>query len=86
MGASITQQNELVDRARKLNKNCFVFKVDFEKTYDSLSWDCLDYMLGHLGFRDKWRKWIHAIVSSSFTSVLVNGSLTTQFKFRRGLK
>jgi len=56
VGASITQQNELVDRARKLNKNCFVFKVDFEKTYDSLSWDFLDYMLGHLGFRDKWRK------------------------------
>lgn len=31
--------NEVVDFARKKKKKeCFVFKVDFEKTYDSVNW------------------------------------------------
>ncbi|KHN18070.1 Putative ribonuclease H protein, partial [Glycine soja] len=31
-----------------------VFKVDFEKAYDSVSWQFLLYMMGRMGFHDKW--------------------------------
>lgn len=33
--------NELVDFARRNKKDMFVFKVDFEKTFDSVSWKYL---------------------------------------------
>nr|GEX20161.1 cysteine-rich receptor-like protein kinase [Tanacetum cinerariifolium] len=35
-------------------KQSLVFKVDFEKAYDSVQWDFLDDILGKLGFGDKW--------------------------------
>ena len=30
--------NEAVDDMRKRSKQCLVFKLDFEKTYDNVSW------------------------------------------------
>jgi hypothetical protein len=46
--------NEVIDVARKLKKKCLIFKVDFEKAFDSVSWVFLEYMLVRLGFSDKW--------------------------------
>ena len=37
--------NEVVEEARRLKKSCLVFKVDFEKAYDSVSWQFLFYMI-----------------------------------------
>ena len=42
--------NEVVDEAIKRKKPAMIFKVDFEKAYDSVSWSFLDYMLKRLGF------------------------------------
>jgi hypothetical protein len=51
-----------------------IFKVDFEKAYDSVSWSFLDYLLGRFGFGSKWRDWMKAYLFSGSLSVLVNGS------------
>jgi len=40
--------NEIVDFARKF-KECLILKVDFEKTYDSVDWGFLVYMMKRLG-------------------------------------
>jgi len=61
-------------------------KVDFEKTYDLVDWDFLMYMLDKLGFHKKWIHWIKACMTSTTISVLVNGSPTTEFKSKRGLR
>lgn len=37
--------NGVVDFTKKANKNGFIFKVDFEKAYDSVNWKFLDYMM-----------------------------------------
>lgn len=41
-----------------------IFEVDFEKAYDSLSWEYLDRIMFFLGFPDKWRNWITACMVS----------------------
>ena len=46
--------NEVVDEARRSQKPCIVFKVDFEKAYNSVSWNFLVYMLRRLGFCTRW--------------------------------
>ncbi|GJU76062.1 RNA-directed DNA polymerase, eukaryota, reverse transcriptase zinc-binding domain protein [Tanacetum coccineum] len=61
-------------------------KVDFEKDFDSVSWKYLDFVLLNFGFGSKWRSWIRACLSSSQASVLVNGSLTSEFSIKRGLR
>lgn len=54
---------ELVDLAKKSKKYFFIFKVDFDKSYDSVSWTFMDYMISNFGFNDKWKGWICALFS-----------------------
>nr|GEU92643.1 RNA-directed DNA polymerase, eukaryota [Tanacetum cinerariifolium] len=63
-----------------------MFKVDFQKAFDSVRWDHLDDILGKFGFGNKWHGWIRGGLISSKASVLVNGSLTDEFSFHRGLR
>ena len=37
--------NEIVDEKRRSGQEGIVFKIDFEKAYDLVSWDFLDHML-----------------------------------------
>ncbi|MCH81167.1 LINE-1 reverse transcriptase like, partial [Trifolium medium] len=78
--------NEVIDFAKKTGRECLIFKVDFEKAYDSVDWGFLDYMLQRFGFDMKWRAWMKACVCSESMSVLVNGSPTEEICIKRGLK
>ncbi|WJX53700.1 hypothetical protein P8452_39668 [Trifolium repens] len=78
--------NEVIDFAKKSRQRCLIFKVDFEKAYDSVDWGFLDYILRRFGFCDKWRAWMRACVCSGNMSVLVNGCPTEEINIRRGLK
>lgn len=78
--------NEVVDEARRSQKPCLVFKVDYEKAYDLVSWDFLVYMLRRMGFCAKWIQWIVGCLKSAFVSVLVNDSLSAEFSAQRGLQ
>ena len=42
--------NEIVDEKRRSEEEGVVFKIDFEKAYDHVSWDFLDHVLKKKGF------------------------------------
>ncbi|PNY01537.1 cysteine-rich receptor-like protein kinase [Trifolium pratense] len=63
-----------------------MFKVDFEKAYDSVDWEFLDFVMLKIGFHEKWRRWISECLKSASISVLVNGSPTKEFGMGRGLR
>jgi hypothetical protein len=50
--------NEAVDEARRMNKELLLFKVDFEKAYDSNDLKYLDLVMASMNFPTLWRKWI----------------------------
>nr|GEX45670.1 RNA-directed DNA polymerase, eukaryota, reverse transcriptase zinc-binding domain protein [Tanacetum cinerariifolium] len=54
--------------------------------FDSVRWDYLDDVLRRFGFGVKWCSWIQSCLRSSRGSVIVNGSLTEEFQFYKGLK
>ncbi|GKB32479.1 RNA-directed DNA polymerase, eukaryota [Tanacetum coccineum] len=78
--------NELYQWCSKKKKQTMIFKVDFEKAYDSVRWDYLDDILKKFGFGEKWCTWIRNCLISSKGSILVNGSPTMEFQFHKGLK
>lgn len=78
--------NELVDLAKRKKDACMLFKVDFQKAYDSISWSFLFHMMDRMGFNSLWVKWMKACVCTNFMSVLVNGSPTQDFSVQKGLR
>jgi len=77
--------NEAVDEARKMKKELLLFKVDFEKAYDSVDWNYLDAVMTRMEFPTLLRKWIKACAVTTYAHVLVNFSPTPEFPLKRGL-
>jgi len=75
-----------VDEAKRLKKELLLFKVDFEKAYDSVDLNYLNVMMQNMNFRTLWRKWIKECVGTASASVLVNGCPTEEFPIERGLR
>nr|GEY93480.1 putative RNA-directed DNA polymerase, eukaryota, reverse transcriptase zinc-binding domain protein [Tanacetum cinerariifolium] len=78
--------SEIIDWYKKRKKKLVLFKVDFEKAFDYVSWKYLDYMLHKLGFGSRWRTWINNCLMSARTSILINESPTSEFSLKRGLR
>lgn len=73
--------NEILSWTKKVKKKVLLFKVDFDKAFDSVNWDYLDTVLSQMGFGTKWRAWIQGCLASSRASVIVNGSPAKEFSF-----
>lgn len=75
-----------MEEAKRRKKKYLIFKVDYEKTYDSVSLEFLLYVLKELGFQEKWIGWIRSCLVSSKMSVLVNECPTCEFGISGGLR
>ncbi|GJZ70184.1 putative RNA-directed DNA polymerase, eukaryota, reverse transcriptase zinc-binding domain protein [Tanacetum coccineum] len=62
------------------------YKIVAKILANSLSKRYLDYVLDKLGFGIKWRNWIRVGLASARTSILINGSPTSEFSLKRGLR
>ncbi|GKA40183.1 RNA-directed DNA polymerase, eukaryota [Tanacetum coccineum] len=47
--------NEVISWCKARKEQLLMFKVDFQKAFDSVRWDHLDDILGKFGFGNKWR-------------------------------
>ena len=83
---NVLMANEVVEDLRRGGKSGLCLKVDFEKAYDSVSWEFLYDMLNRMGFDSRWIMWIQGCLESATVSVLVNGSPTEEFKPSRELR
>nr|GEX94269.1 RNA-directed DNA polymerase, eukaryota, reverse transcriptase zinc-binding domain protein [Tanacetum cinerariifolium] len=78
--------NEVISWYKAKKEKAILFKVDFQKAFDSVRWDHLDDIVDKFGFGHTWHHWIKSCLYSSKASILVNGSPTDDFSFHRGLR
>lgn len=79
-------QSNVISNYKARKKKLMVFKVDFEKAFDSFSWKFLIEVMYKMGFSRMWCSWIRAALCSSKASVIVNGSPSDEFVYRTGTK
>jgi hypothetical protein len=60
--------------------------MDMEKAFDKMKWCFLLAIMRKLGFNDRWIGWIESCITSSFFSILINGSPFGLFSPARGLR
>nr|GEW05829.1 reverse transcriptase domain, reverse transcriptase zinc-binding domain protein [Tanacetum cinerariifolium] len=77
--------NETMDFLRKKKKKGLIFKVDFEKAYDSLNSRFILDIMKKMGFGERWCKWVESCLRSSSMSILVNGSPSEEFAVDKGI-
>ncbi|GJZ49718.1 RNA-directed DNA polymerase, eukaryota, reverse transcriptase zinc-binding domain protein [Tanacetum coccineum] len=75
--------NEVIQWCKRKKSKLMVFKIDFEKAFDSISWDFLLRVMHFMGFSDNWIKWISGCLNSATSSILINGSPTREFNIQR---
>ncbi|GJW16706.1 transposon TX1 [Tanacetum coccineum] len=78
--------NETVDYLKKSKEKGLIFKVDFEKAYDSLNWRFLQDIMKRMAFGEKWCNWVEYFLRFASMSILVSGSPTEEFCLERGVR
>jgi hypothetical protein len=63
-----------------------LLKLDLAKAYDKLNCSFLKEVLRAYGFKHDWVKWINNLISTTFFSILVNGSPSSNFQSSHGLR
>jgi hypothetical protein len=78
--------HEILHDVKWKKKDGLIVKLDFEKTYDKISWDFLFDMLSQRGFSETWCKCIIEVVTSGTISVQINGIVGSYFKSGKGVR
>lgn len=78
--------NEILDQVTTKNIECLMFKVDFEKAYDKVSWDFLRFMMKRMRFGRRWMRWMEACIFNNHMLILVNCSPNIDFKVGKGVR
>jgi hypothetical protein len=78
--------HETLHETKRRKEVGVLFKIDFEKAYDKVSWKLLFECLHMRGFSDMWCEWIKQVVSGGTVSIKLNNSCGPYIKSFKGVR
>ncbi|PIK36905.1 pol-like protein [Apostichopus japonicus] len=86
IGENIRFVLDLIDYASNHNIPGLLFLIDFEKAFDKLEWNFIDYTLSFFSFGNSLREWINVFYKRGNACVCNNGFSTGFFNIQRGVR
>ena len=77
---------DIIFSCEQLNIDGLILLIDFEKAFDSLSWEFIGKTLEEFNFGENFRKWVNLFQSKSNSRVILNGHLSQPFLLHRGCR
>ncbi|XP_055960165.1 uncharacterized protein LOC130014981 [Mercurialis annua] len=78
--------SEIIHLIKRCKEKVFLFKLDFRKAFDTISWQFILQMLQRMNFDSKWIIWISACFESAQLYVLLNGFPSDNFFMENGVR
>ena len=86
IGENIRTVLDVIEYCSQRTKSGILLFLDFEKAFDTVSWDFLFKTLDYFNFGDNFKKWISIIYNKPRATVLNNGHATNFFPISRGIR
>ena len=77
--------HETIHELHTRKQDGVIFKIDFEKAYDKVTWSFLQQTLRMKRFSSKWCRWIEGMIKGGSVGVKVNDD-GHYFQTKRGLR
>lgn len=77
---------EAIEWALESNQNTSMLLLDFEKTYDRVSWSFLEQTMEKMGFEETWIKRVMSLNRNASATIIVNGEQSQAFKLQRSVR
>ena len=77
---------DIMDYTKLCNLPGFMVTIDFEKAFDSLSWNFLFKTLENFNFGESFIKWIRLFYTNISSCIMNNGVATPLFSIGRGVR
>ena len=86
IGENIRNIYDIIDYTKLTDKQGMIVAIDFEKAFDSISWEFLFQTLKCFNFGDDFIKWIKIIYTDAQCCVTNNGYYSQFFNITRGIR
>ncbi|KAJ3691252.1 hypothetical protein LUZ61_020416 [Rhynchospora tenuis] len=77
---------EMISLLSSSSNPSVMIKIDFTKAFDTVDWSFLNTILAQRGFPTNYINWINLLLTTSVSSVLINGYRSRPFKHKRGVR
>jgi hypothetical protein len=85
IGENIRCVIDINEICKNNNIQGLALQIDFEKAFDSISWDFMFRTLEKMNFGKDFINWVKILYKNTQSQVLNNGSLTDKFDLQRGV-
>lgn len=86
IGENIRLLYDVISYLQKNNYPGMLLLIDFEKAFDSVSWDFLFKVIEYFNFGNSFMKWIKVFYKNIESYVIVNGHMSDWFLLQRGCR